>query len=304
MTTLTRYWQRLLETWQRWSRLRLIRLALATYSSYGRTNCSLMAAGVAFYAMLSLLPLLIVMVSLLPLAMLRFFPHYDVRLSLQHMAQVTVSPVARRWLTEVLTSLKRNSAVVDGFSLLSLAWTASNVFGELDQAFKQILMDGGAQPVGASLRQKVLDQVRQRRNAFLLFSLALASFIAANVIGITNTLLQRNVSAIAGLPPLAWGAAAASWLVSGVFLSLLYRGWMPSQVGWLGCLLGAAVAASANELVRLLVANFVDSTIGAAYTNVGGPLALMLGVFLIIQNILVGAIVARQYTVTAVEPAG
>jgi len=46
----------------------------------------------------------------------------------------------------------------------------------------------------------------------------------------------------------------------------------------------------------VLVTYFVDTTIGATNANIGGPLALMLGVYLVSQNVLIGAILVRQYS--------
>jgi hypothetical protein len=54
------------------------------------------------------------------------------------------------------------------------------------------------------------------------------------------------------------------------------------------------VAAGANLLVRILVTYFVDTTIGATNPSIGGPLALMLGVYLFSQNVLIGCILVRQ----------
>lgn len=296
------YFNRLLErpaikdAWARVSRIQAVELTIDVVRSYLRTNCSQMAAGVALFAMLSLLPLLIVMVSLLPLVMVRIFPHYEIRVAILRAANVTVSPVARNWLNEVLTSLDHNSLVVDVLSFLTFAWAASNVFSQLDGAFSQILKDGETHSPGLHIGKIVVDQVRQHRNAFVLFILALASFVSGTFLGAFSVQAERALSVGPSSPGMVVLGAVLSWVVSGLFLAMLYRWWMPGQVSWRSCILGAGIAAGADHLVRLLVTNFVDSTIGASYTNIGGPLALMLGAYLIIQNILIGAIIARQYS--------
>lgn len=87
---------------KRLSTYRLARLANASWSSFLRTNCTQMAAGIALFAMLSLLPLLMVMVSVVPVLAQPLAPGYDIRRGILHFAQLTISPVARRWLGEVL----------------------------------------------------------------------------------------------------------------------------------------------------------------------------------------------------------
>lgn len=305
---MTHYVSQLLEkpfihdTWARWSRKEAVALLIATTRSYLRTSCSQLAAGVALFAMLSLLPLLVVIVSVLPPLMTLLFPHYEIRIAILRLANVTVSPVARNWLGEVLSSLTSGSLATDLLSLLTFAWAALNVFTQLDGAFTQILKDGDSAGDGMHIGRMVAGQLRQRRNAALLFVLALASFMSGAILGSINFRAERALAVGPSSPVVVVLAAVLSWAVSAVFLMLLYRWWMPGQVAWRSCLLGAAIAAGSNHLVRLLVTNFVDGTIGASNTNIGGPLALMLGIYLIVQNILLGAIIARQYSLIASGP--
>lgn len=297
MTVLKTTWGRYQELWERHRDRPLVRLAVDVTSSFVRTNASQMAAGVALFVMLSLLPLLVVMVSVVPLAMTPLLPHYDIRQAILRVVSVAVSPVARNWVGEVLNSLARNGVVVDGLSLLTFVWAASGAFYQLDKAFTRILKDEEeSSSQGLQVRRIVVDQIRQRRNTFLLFGMALATFLSWNFIGVGTASADRALKVGPGAPGIFIVASVVNWVVTGVFLAILYRGWLPGQVVWRGCILGAAIASAADHLVRLLVTNFIDTTIGATAANVGGPLALMLGVYLTVQNILLGAIIARQYT--------
>ena len=284
---------------RRLTRYRPVQLASASWRSFERTNCSQMAAGIAMFAMLALLPLLMLMVSVLPVLTQPLLPGYDIRRGILHFAQLTISPVARRWLQEVLQSLAANSVIVDGFSFLAFAWAVSNAFSQLDISFNRIWRDGEVLDQRASLRQVVMDQFRRRRNAFLLLILALASFVTGNVAGRWLADLEsaapssRSSLATLVLTPVSSG------LISIFFLTLLYRWLTPGKAPWRAVLLGAVIASVANQLVRILVAGFVDATIGATNVNIGGPLALLLAVFLFVQNILIGFILVRQYTPAA-----
>lgn len=282
--------------WERARTIRLVQFVSDSVSSYLRTNCSLMAAGVALFTMLSVLPLLMLMVSALPPLLHPLWPNYDARAAILRYAQVHFSPVVRRWLQEVLLSLARNNLAVDGFSLLAFVWAASNALSQLHDSFVHIWRDNEAFSQVLSVRSVVVDQVRRRRNAFLVLALGFATFISANVLNVEEVGLQHRLSAeVAALMPTIV-TPFLTWLTGILFLALLYRWLIPGQVRWREALIGAVAASTLNLLVKLLVANFVDTTIGAANANVGGPLALMLGVYLVIQNILIGGIVVRQVT--------
>lgn len=274
-------------------RSRLVQLVNATWTSYRRNNCSQMAAGIALFAMLSLLPLVILMVSVLPPVVQAISPGYDMRRGILHFARITVSPVARLWLQDVLQSLARNSAVVDGVSFLAFVWAALNVFSQLDVSFHRIWHDGETGDA-SNLRQMMLVQIRRRRNAVLLLLLVLVGFISTSLIG---RWANEWEIALAGRFSFARSVITSmlAWLEGGFFLALLYRWLLPGKPRWRGIVMGAIIASGANLLVRALVTSFVDTTIGATNANIGGPLALMLGVYLFCQNVLIGCIVARQH---------
>jgi membrane protein len=272
---------------------RLVRLANASWSSFLRTNCTQMAAGIALFAMLSLLPLLMVIVSVGPALAQPLAPGYDIRRAILRFAQLTISPVARRWLQEVLQSLADSSAVVDVFSFLTFAWATSNVFSQVDVSFHRIWEDGSSLDRGIGFRQVVIGQFRRRRNALLLLGLVVIGFVGTSLLGRWLTELEGGPAARRAVLPIA--TSLSSWIMGALILTLLYRWLAPARVPWRAVLLGAAVASAANQLVSLLVASFVDTTIGATNVNIGGPLALMLGVFLFVQNILIGCVIVRQY---------
>jgi len=273
-------------------RSRLAQLIGATWHSYRRTNCSQMAAGVALFAMLSLLPLMVLMDSVLAPLTQALIPAYDMHRGILHFAQITVSPVARQWLQDVLQSFAHNSVVVSLFTFLTFVWAATNVFSQLDASFHRIWNDGEANPA-ATWRHVVFEQIRRRRNAFLLLLLGVIYFVGTSLIGRWTT---EWTTALAGRfsPVQLITTSLVAWLEGTLFLALLYWWLLPGNTSVRGVLLGACLAAAANLLVRVLVTYFVDTTIGASNATIGGPLALMLGVYLVSQNVLLGAIVVRQ----------
>ncbi len=261
-----------------------------------------MAAGVALFAMLSLLPLIVLLVSVVAPLMQSLAPAFDMRRGILHFAQITVSPVARLWLQNILQSFTQNNIVVNALTFLTFVWAASNVFSQLDASFHRIWHDGEAN-LAADWRQMVFEQIRRRRNAFLLLLLGAVYFVGTSLIGRWTT---EWTTALAGRfsPAQQVTISLVEWLEGALFLGLLYWWLLPGKTSWRGVLIGASLAAVANLLVRALVTYFVDTTIGATNAVIGGPLGLMLGVYLVSQNVLIGAILVRQYgrvCVTAVN---
>ncbi len=271
---------------------RLAQLVNASWSSYHRTNCAQMGAGIALFAMLSLLPLVMLMVSTLSSIVQPILPAFDMRREILHFAQVTVSPVARLWLQSVLQSFTRSNVVVDGLTLLTFVWAALNAFSQLDASLHRIWLDGDAGQT-ANWRQMVLTQIRRRRNAFLLLLLVLVGFVGTGLIGRWATEWSASLAGRSS-PEQLIITSLVTWLEGSLFLTLLYRWLLPERTKWRGILLGAMAASGANLLVRALVTGFVDTTIGATNPNIGGPLAVMLGVYLFSQNVLIGCILVRQ----------
>jgi len=143
--------------------------------NYQRTNGVQMAAGIALFAMLSLLPLIMLLVSAVSPVVQPIFPGYDMRQGILHFAQITVSPVARLWLAECLAIARSEQCGRRWFHFYCLRVAASNVFSQLDSSFQRIWQEGEANST-SNLRLMVLEQFRRRRNGFLLLLLGLNQF--------------------------------------------------------------------------------------------------------------------------------
>ncbi len=272
----------------------LVQLVRATYHSYRRTNCSQMAAGVALFGMLSLLPLIVLLVSALAPAARSINSGFDIRREVLHFARITVSPVARQWLADVMQSVTHSSIVIDVFTLLAFGWAALNAFSQLDASFHRIWHDGNI-ALNATWRELMWEQIRRRRNALALLLLVVAGVIGTSLIGRWamdwETTIASNLSIAQSIV-----TSLGAWVEAGIFLALLYRWLLPERVRWRSIGIGAIIASGANVLVTVFVASFVDTTIGATNVAIGGPLSIMLGAYLFSQNVLIGCILVRQST--------
>ena len=279
-------------------RLRVVALAVAVYHNSQRNHITRNAAAIAYFGMLSLLPLIAVVVSLGPPLIRLAEPNYDINQAIVRLASFTVSTVTGRWLGEVLRALGRNSVAVDAIGLLGFGWAAMNVFGRLEGAIRRVWLDGAAEArAGFQLRVAATAQITQRGRALVLLLLALGDFGLNNLSSLLLTELRGDLPR--GWAPIVMPIAvnALTWVTGAIFILVLYRFFIPGRPAWGRVALIAALVSAANLLIRFaIVQRFVDGTIGASTPAVGGPIALLLWAFLLSQNLLLGVALAREWT--------
>ncbi len=282
---------------ERLRRFRLVALVIAVAENGQRNHITRHAAAIAYFGMLSLLPLIALMVSAAPPLIRLARPDYDINVAIVRLASATVSNVTGRWLAEVLRALGRNSLAIDAVGLLGFGWAALNVFTQIEGAFRRIWRDGAAEaPARSQLRAVATAQITERGRAAILLLLALADF------GVNN-LSAALLIEVRGDLPRGWVPIVMpvlvnllTWVTGALFIAILYRFFIPGRPAWRRVGLAGALVSAANLLIRyLVVQRFVDTTLGASAPAVGGPIALMLWAFLLAQNLLLGvALIAES----------
>lgn len=274
---------------------RHVRLIEAVLETAQRNHIERHAAAIAFFGMLSLLPLVALVVSAAPPLIQRVIANFDISQAIVRLANVSVSNVTGRWLGEVLRALGRNTLAVDAAGLLGFGWGALKVFGQIDGAFRRIWRDGSAEAVeGSTLRAAATAQITQRGRAALLLVIALADFgvnsLAAAFLGEVRAELRRAWVPIV-MPILITGL---TWACGALFTALLFRFFIPGRPAWKPVILTAMLVSAANIVLRFLVVQrFLENTLGASAPAVGGPIALLLWAFLLAQNLLLGVALIR-----------
>ncbi|MEO6060958.1 MAG: YhjD/YihY/BrkB family envelope integrity protein [Thermoflexales bacterium] len=281
----------------RLKRFRLVALVVAIYHSSQRNHITRNAAAIAYFGMLSLLPLIAVVVSAAPPLIRLLRPDYDINQAIVRLTSFTVSTVTGRWLGEVLRALGRNSAAVDAIGLLGFGWAALNVFGQLEGAIRRVWQDGVIDArEGFQLKAAATTQITQRGRALVLLLLALADFGLNNLSSLLLTDLRGDLPR--GWAPIVMPIAVngLTWITGAIFILLLYRFFIPGRPAWGRVGLVAALVSAANLLIRYaVVQRFVDGTLGASTPAVGGPIALLLWAFLLSQNLLLGVALVREW---------
>jgi len=116
----------------RLEQFRAYRLLRRTFKEFGEDGATDRAAAVAYYAILSIFPLLLGLISLLGF----FLPSENVRQAVAG-ALTQVLPGSVDLIEQNLDSIIRLRGVTGVFGLLSLLWSGSSLFGAIERAVNQ-----------------------------------------------------------------------------------------------------------------------------------------------------------------------
>jgi membrane protein len=274
---------------------RWVKLVVNAGQGFLDDNCGQMAAALAYFSLLSAFPLLL-LVSQIPNLLASFSVDYDVAATLIDLARTRVSPTVADWLQSSLTTLEEGQGTAGVVGVLTLFWTASGVFSQLDLSFNRIwrVYDDKDRATGvASLLVGLL------RGRLLSFLLMLAAGVILLMSGVLTTVLAVIKANVPQLPGSAFAWSVIDWTVSPLLsmlaLGLLYRYLPNTRVLWSDVWLGALVAGVTNELLKSLVTRFIASGTGGVYQSVAGPLALMIWVYFTSQVVFFGCELTRHY---------
>jgi len=247
---------------------------------YTQAHVPFFAASLAYYALFSLLPLLLLLVGVFGLV-LESRPDLEQAFMLQveHLAQ-NLFPTSESVGQTVAEALRRGAASATMTSVLVLAWTASNFFSALSYALSLIF--GGR---GPGWRGRLLGLV-----APLLVGLSLLLFSLGSL-AITMVLPY--------LPDGPWrGVVAGSlpWFATLLAFFVIYRFLPYPPPGTLSSLAAAFLASSVWTGLSRLLPHVISRT---RYESIYGPLAgfllALFGFYMAMWILLGGAAVLRAF---------
>jgi membrane protein len=259
----------------------MVDVVLETYGEWRRHRTIRLGAGLAYYGLFSLVPLLAVGISLAGV----FFAQDEVR---QYLAD-QLSGIIGADADEVAAALSR--ALDGGGSLvgvgivgvLSLLFTASLLVLALQDALNSIW----ERPVREGIRHTVL----RRLGAFAVVFASGVVMIVSLALNSVSSLFDRLVPDIAFFESLGeLFGTAASWVLLGGVLTLLFRYLGDVQVPWRSAVPGAAVTALLVAVGTVAIGAYLrryaaSSLLGAT----GSVLLVLLWIYYEAQIVLVGA---------------
>lgn len=269
-----RIWGPLQETWKR----------------FVDDDGTLMAAAVAYYASLSLFPLLLVLVS-----GLGFFLDYttvgeSAREQILNAVEQQSNVQLREALENVFAQVREGQAVGGRLGLLGMLFAAVAIFAQFDRAFEVIWNAEKSPPKG--LLHAVRRVFFERLRAFLLVLSLGAIVIVVFLAGVAIAAVRNVVTEWLSLPSGMWSLVAigSTVVLNTLVFTLLYRLLPAPRIEWNEALRGAVFAAVGWEIGRQLLNLWLTRTdYASAYGVIGSFLGVMLWIYFATTVVFLGA---------------
>lgn len=271
---------------------RIGRLFVETATRWSDDRCYRLGASLAFYALFSVFPLLLLLVTIFG-----FFVGSLRDTILDYFAS-TGSPGVRALVDETLASMQRHEtargvgAVASAFMLI---FGASGVFSELDYSMNLIWRVKPPERVG--VWATIFGVVRDKAIAFALVAGAALVLLASLVVGTALSAFADSAQTYLHNPGF-WQLVETG--VSTAFIALvaasIFRALPQTYVAWRDVAIGALITAVLFTILKRLLAWYL-AHVGsyAVYGAVGAVLGLLMWIYLMSQVLFFGAEFTRVY---------
>jgi len=260
-----------------------IRPLLAVSARFSRDGCSLMAAAIAFFGMISLVPLGVVAISVFGRVL------GSSAAAEQHITSLlrSIFPLSAPGLEQAIRQFSHPGGrwLVELISVLSLLWAGSRLFLTLEDVLTRVWSGHGR---GRPLLIRNLIAFGAMVAAGLIFLVITLLTTAAAAIAARATMLQELGPHLHPMPWLrAFGPPTAAWLA---FL-LTYKFLPQARARWTDAVIGAAAAAVLWELSRLAFSVLLvhSAGYGKLYGSLAGAVVVSVWLYFSASIMLVGA---------------
>lgn len=268
----------------------LKRMLVESFNQWIAINAQRLGAALAYYTLLSLSPLLVLIVSLIGL----FFKRTIVQSGLIAQVQQLIGSTAADVVNSILEHLTFSSGIVaTALSIVICLLSASGLFLELRDSLDIVW---GVKP---SYGTGVLSLVKARAFAFLAIigvGVLVAVFLVLSIVLATPA---RYV--LSALPPSPWVTQAVSTLISlvamTVIFAIMYKTIPDTYIRWgdvwIGALATSALFTAGKAVIGLYLAT---AGLGSPYAAAGSVVVFLTWVYYSAQIFLLGAEFTHVYS--------
>jgi membrane protein len=268
------------------------RLISDVLDEYSKDRGELLAGALAFYALLSITPLLILSVALAGFVLGQGAARAEIDRLTREMMGPTAADAVLGWVDEA----QRSGALASLVGVLLLLLTASRLVNHLRGALNQIWNVDVSLAEG--FRATVADYIRRR---LFSFAVVLAAGPVLLLVFTSRALLTGLHEALFSSTPLS-GAIVQTvqvlfsiglvWVISAVVYKLVPDTTIAWRSAWMGALLTSLLFNLGNVVVGLYLGR---ASVAAAYGAAGSAVVLLLWVYFSAQMFLIGAEFTQTY---------
>jgi membrane protein len=240
-----------------------------------------MAAGVSYYGILSVFPLILGLLAILGF----FLPSETVQQVLFDLFR-DIFPGSIEWLEESIENLIRLRGPIGIVGLIGLIWAGSAFFGAVSRAINRTWGVHKDRPY----------HLRKLRDLSMVLGIVILMLISMGLTSFLSILAQSDVSLPGGV--IDFTLRLVSFLaVLGVF-SIVYRYVPNTRVLWRYVWPGALVAAIAFEIAQILFATYLTSWANyqQVYGQVASLIVLLVWVYFAALIVIIGSELSAQYS--------
>jgi membrane protein len=266
-----------------------VELVYRTIVQFRADNGTDLAAGVAYYGILSIFPLLIAIVALASF----FVDSRAVQVLVSEQVQVG-APGSAEFLQQRIANIQRIRGTLSIFSIVGLIWTASAMFGAISRAVNRAWnVEGGPPFYIAKLRH-------------IAMALGTGVLLVVSSLLITSRVFLAHVEEFIGdvLPflflsnyvYLVFTELISVLMAFAVFL-VIYKFIPHTDTDWRDIWLGALAAALLFELGRNAFVLYLNNfgNFGQIYGSLAAVMVLLVWIFISALILIIGAEVASEF---------
>ena len=259
---------------------------------FSRHRGDLLAAALAFYAMLSIAPLIVVAVGIAGIVLGEGTAQREMARTLRDALGPSGAATVNDWVRQASGGGELASAVGIGLTVLAASRFGEQLRSALNQCWNIDVY------LAQGFRSSVKDYLRRRVYAFLL---ALASGPLLLVVVLSRALLTGFHERLFRFQ--LWQGLEVhllqllvSWFSVGLACALVFRYVPDTRVAWKNALVGAAMTSLAFNAGNSLVGLYLGrASVTAAYGAAGSLVVVLLWLYFSAQFLLLGAEFTRAY---------
>lgn len=275
----------------KWIKRELWPTIRAMVSQWRETEGHVLAASLAYYAIFSLFPLLMVLISVMGFLLRFSSPVQQRRADLLQVISENISPQLAEQVAELLDEVRLNAGFSGPVGLVTLLFGALGIFYQLQLAFERIWSSGSEEHGKKSLKLRIWNIIHGRLRAFLMMLSMGLVMAAAFILSLVLHGIRKHAPGMPGDQYL-WQLVSMAVGVgfNCLFFTVAYKALSIRAVRWIHACAGGLLAALAWEVGRQLLAMFVIGDRYTAYGIVGSFIAILLWIYYASTILLLGGV--------------